>query len=83
MPFQSCINQATLMQKSMEEALDSAAAAGFEGFEFWYAKVKKFVEERSLDELVALFQKTGMKAVGFFTQHLVFKAADSIGGKVK
>jgi len=59
--MRSCINGATTMPYSLEEDLKAAGAAGFEGVEIWAAKLDRYLESRSVDELRRLLDDNGLE----------------------
>lgn len=57
-----CINGATTMPYSLEEDIRSAGKAGFEAVEIWAAKMEKYLERHTPEDLKKELQKAGIKA---------------------
>ena len=52
--LRSCLNGATTMTCPLEQDLENAAQAGFEGVELWWDKIRTFLETRTAEDLKAL-----------------------------
>lgn len=67
-------NGATTMKASLEEDVQAAATAGFTALEIWAAKMNRYLETHSLEELKALFASHGLKPVSINSiEHIAFR----------
>ena len=70
------LNGATTMRASLETDLAAAKAAGFDFVEIWAAKLRKFLQEQTTDELKQLFAETAVPPLSINSiEHVTFRDA--------
>jgi len=67
-------NGATTMKATLEEDVRAAAGAGFTALEIWAAKMNRYLETHSVEELKELFTSHGLKPVSINSiEHIAFR----------
>ena len=70
------LNGATTMKADLATDLQAAKAAGFDYLEIWASKLRKFLKERSPDELRDLFSESGLSPLSINSiEHVTFRDA--------
>lgn len=70
------LNGATTMRADLETDLQAARAAGFDHLEIWAAKLRKFLNARSAEELNDLFARSGLTPLSINSiEHVTFREA--------
>jgi 2-keto-myo-inositol isomerase len=68
------LNGATTMRADLATDLQAAKAAGFDYLEIWAAKLRNFLAERSISELVDLFAESGLEPLSINSiEHITFR----------
>ena len=62
--MKSCVNGATTMPYALDQDIDAAARAGFEGLEIWWDKLVAYLEDHSTDDLKQLLKDNDLTPVG-------------------
>ena len=75
------LNGATTMRADLATDLQAAKSAGFEYLEIWAAKLRRFLEERSAQELKDLFSDSGLSPLSINSiEHITFRDAQAYDG---
>jgi 2-keto-myo-inositol isomerase len=70
------LNGATTMRANLETDFAAAKAAGFDYVEIWAAKLRKFLQEQTTDELKHLIADTGVPPLSINSiEHVTFRDA--------
>ena len=70
------LNGATTMRAVLETDFAAAKAAGFDYVEIWAAKLRKFVQHQTADDLTHLITKTGVPPLSINSiEHVTFRDA--------
>jgi 2-keto-myo-inositol isomerase len=70
------LNGATTMKADLPTDILAASAAGFDFIEIWAAKLRRFLETKSVSELKQLFVKAGIKPLSINSiEHITFRDA--------
>ena len=72
------LNGATTMRASLETDFAAAQAAGFDYVEIWAAKLRKFLQEQTTDELKHLIAESGVPPLSINSiEHVTFRDAQA------
>ena len=72
------LNGATTMRASLETDFAAAKAAGFDYVEIWAAKLRKFLEQQTTDDLGNLIAETGVPPLSINSiEHVTFRDASA------
>src|SRR6185295_8171229 len=72
------LNGATTMKADLATDLQAAKAAGFDYLEIWASKLRKFLKERSEDDLKDLFSESGLSPLSINSiEHITFRDASA------
>ena len=72
------LNGATTMKADLATDLQAAKAAGFDYLEIWASKLRKFLKERSAEELKDLFSESGLSPLSINSiEHITFRDAQA------
>src|SRR5690349_13101603 len=68
------LNGASTMKADLATDLQAAKAAGFDYLEIWASKLRKFLKDRSPDELKDLFFASGLSPLSINSiEHITFR----------
>ena len=68
------LNGATTMKADLPTDIRAAAAAGFDYLEIWAAKLRRFLEHNSPQDVKALFDESGVKPLSINSiEHITFR----------
>lgn len=71
------LNGATTMKADLVTDLRAAQSAGFDMFEIWAAKLRRFLRTRPISELKQLFDESGLVPLSINSiEHVTFRTAD-------
>jgi 2-keto-myo-inositol isomerase len=72
------LNGATTMKADLATDLQAAKAAGFDYLEIWASKLRRFLKERSAEELKDLFSESGLSPLSINSiEHVTFRDAQT------
>ena len=73
-------NGATTMKADLPADIAAASTAGFRALEIWAAKLDRYLEEHSLDELNALFRKHNLRPASINSiEFITFRSPEEYG----
>jgi len=75
------LNGATTMHADLETDIRAAQAAGFDLIEIWAAKLRKYLENHSIEELAEVISTSGLKPYSINSiEHITFRTPEEYAG---
>lgn len=71
------INGATTMKADLQTDIEAASQAGFDFIEIWAAKLRKFLKEKTVEDLLELLEKHNLKPYSINSiEHITFRTPE-------